>query len=120
MLEKQELYRALRQMENKYLKEPYKSKWSALRPTTGYCYVVCEVLHHYYMQDGSFPHVVKIPNGESHWFLRDRLDKVVDLTADQYDIPIPYDQGKRQMFMTKKISKRGKALAMFLGISNNP
>jgi len=106
--------RALRKMGTKYLKKDYKDKWSENNPTRGYCYVVSEVLYHYYYID-TMPYILKVGN-ENHWFLKDEDGKVMDYTADQYIFKLDYTKAKRAYFLTKEISNRGKVLANLLGV----
>jgi len=116
---KHELDDALREMGPKYLKERYRERWTPERPTTGYCYVVSEVLYHYEAPEGSKPYVVRMHDGnETHWFLKDPKGRVIDFTADQYDEPVPYDKGKPCAFLTKQLSKRGRVLADLLGLDD--
>lgn len=119
LINRQKLHDALRQMGRKYLKPLYKDRWTPKRPTIGYCYVVAEVVYHYLAPKGSRPYVMKIGENEKHWFIKTSEGGVIDLTADQFDEPIDYTQGKSQNFQTKEISKRGKMLADLLGLTKN-
>lgn len=117
MIEKEALYRALRQMGKEQLKAQYKDDWTPERPTTGYCYVVAEVLYRYGMvPKGSKPYCVRLADDDTHWFIRDPNGKVIDFTGDQFDAPIDYDMGKPRQFRTKDLSKRAKILAELLGL----
>jgi len=119
LINRQNLHDALRQMGKKHLKPKYKDKWTPERPTTGYCYVVAEVVYHYLSPKGSRPYVMKIGENETHWFIKDPSGRVIDLTADQFDEPIDYTRGKPQNFLTKDISKRGKILANLLKLTKD-
>lgn len=116
MIDKQRLYAALRQMGKELVKQPYRDQWTPERPTTGYCYVVAEVVYHYLAPKGSRPYVMKTGKKEKHWFLKDPEGRVIDLTEDQPD-ESEYSKGKPHNFLTKKISKRGKLLADLLGLT---
>ena len=109
------LHDALRKMGKKHLRPQYKDQWNPERPTTGYCYVVAEVVYHYLAPEGCRPHVMKTGENETHWFLKCPDGKVIDPTDDQFDKPVDYSQGKPQNFLTKEISKRGEILADLLG-----
>jgi hypothetical protein len=118
MIDKEKLYNALRQMGKKHLKPQYKNQWTPERPTTGYCYVVAEVVYHYLAPKGSRPYFMKTGVNETHWFIKDPDGKVIDLTADQFDDELlDYEKGKTQNFQTPQISKRGKILADLLGLT---
>jgi hypothetical protein len=117
MITKQELYNALRLMGREYLKPRYKEEWTPQSPTTGYCYIVAEVVYHYLAPKGSRPYVMKTTENDTHWFIMDPEGKVIDLTADQFIEPVDYSNAKPQNFLTKQISKRGKVLAELLGLT---
>lgn len=119
LINRQKLHDALRQMGRKYLKPQFRDQWTPDRPTTGYCYVVAEVVYHYLVPKGSQPYVMKIGENETHWFIQDPGGRVIDLTADQFDEPIDYTQGKPRNFLTKNISKRGKMLATLLELTKD-
>ena len=115
-IDRQKLHDALRRMGKKYLKPQYKDQWTPERPTTGYCYVVAEVVYHYLAPKGSRPYVMKTSENETHWFIKDPEGRVIDLTEDQFEEPVDYTKGKPQNFRWTKegISKRGKMLAQLL------
>jgi hypothetical protein len=118
LIEKEKLHDALRQMGTKYLKPPWRKEWSKERPTTGYCYVVSEVIYHYLAPKGSRPFVIKNEN-YNHWFIRDPDGSPIDQTADQFDEPVDYTLGKPHNFRTKPISNRGRVLAELLGLKKD-
>ena len=113
---RQRLHDALRQIGNRQLKPKYKDQWTPERPTTGYCYVVAEVVFHHLAPEGYRPHVMKTGSDYTHWFLKNAEGRVIDLTDDQFDYELDYSQGKPQNFMTKEISKRGQILADLLDL----
>jgi hypothetical protein len=119
LIEPQKLHDALRLMGKHYLKPQYRNQWTPQRPTTGYCYVVAEVVYHYLAPKGSRPYIIKFGKNDTHWFVKDPAGDIIDLTADQFDEPVDYSQGKPQNFMTKDISKRGKKLADLLKLAKD-
>ena len=118
MIDKEKLYDALRKMGPKYVKKQYRNRWTPERPTTGYCYIVAEVVYHYLAPKGSKPHVVRMNGDETHWCIVLPDGQIVDLTSDQYDEPVPYDKGRPHAFMTPRISKKGRILAKLLGLDD--
>ena len=46
----------------------------------------------------------------SHWFLKNKLGKIIDLTAGQLTTPVPYEKAIGKFFLTKKPSKRSRIL----------
>jgi len=114
---KERLHRALRTMGKKHLKPLYREGWTPENPTTGYCYVVAEVVYHYLAPKGSQPYVTHTGQKETHWFLRSPSGEVIDLTADQFDIPPDYEQGKRANFLTPQPSKKAKILAELMELN---
>jgi hypothetical protein len=115
MIETDKLHDALRKMGKKELKKPYRDRWTPERPTTGFCYIVAEVCYHYFAPQ-SEPHVIRMSDTETHWFLRNPDGKPIDLTKDQFDEDPPYEKGKRHAFRTKDISERAQRLALLLGL----
>jgi hypothetical protein len=79
--------------------------------TFGHCYVVSETLYHMLggKEEGWTPQRVRV-QGATHWFLRHKLGVILDLTASQFDIPVPYQQARGSGFLTKQPSKRTKKL----------
>lgn len=102
------------------LKPEWRMKWTKERPTTGYCYLVSEILYHYVFPD-TYPYVLRINDG-THWFLRSE-SKIIDLTCDQFDFSVPYQNAHRACFFKGSIettrgfiSKRAFLLSQRLGI----
>jgi hypothetical protein len=119
LIDKQKLDNALRRMGTKHLKPQFRDLWKPERPTTGYCYVVAEVVYHYLAPKGSRPYIIKFDENDTHWFVKEPSGKVIDLTADQFDVPIDYTLGKPKNFQTKDISKRGRLLANLLDLTKD-
>lgn len=66
----------------------------------GWCYVASEAL--YYLMGGKGAGLKPMQGkvGDiSHWWLVDTDGNVIDLTADQFDFPWPYEQGVGRGFM---------------------
>jgi hypothetical protein len=105
-IDKTKLHDALRQL-GPPPKNPYKDFWHPERPTTGYCYVVAEVVS-YHMKCRDILHKVfriDCGNGESHWFVRlgkEGEGEIVDLTADQSDDPFDYEKAQRRGFQRNR------------------
>jgi len=116
LIDRRKIHDALRQMGKKHLRSQYKARWTPERPTTGYCYVVAEVLYHYLAPEGYRPCVMKTGANDTHWFLKGQDGSVIDLTEDQFDELLNYSEGKPQNFMTTEISRRGAILADLLGL----
>jgi hypothetical protein len=86
----------------------------------GNCYVTCEALYHLLGGKGGglTPHTVRVGR-EVHWYLvidiRASLNvakMILDPTRSQFPpgTAIPYHQGRGRGFLTKKPSKRARAL----------
>ena len=118
LIDRQRLQTALRHMGKKHLKDQYKDRWTPDRPTTGYCYVVAEVLYHFLAPEGYQPHVMKTGGDDTHWFLKGPDGDVIDLTDDQFDYRLDYSQGKARDFTQQEISERGRMLADLLDLRN--
>jgi hypothetical protein len=76
-----------------------------------HCYVASEVIYHFLggRSAGLTPMNIK-HEGVQHWFLLCGKGMVIDVTADQFDTPVPYDQARGRGFLTKKPSKRAQIL----------
>jgi hypothetical protein len=86
----------------------------------GNCYVTCEALYHLLndaiKRNGGprrfwKPETVR-HEGDVHWYLVAPLlnNMVLDPTASQFKTPVPYHKGRGRGFLTKKPSKRARAL----------
>lgn len=86
----------------------------------GDCYPAAEVVYHAAggKKAGLTPAQVE-HEGQSHWFVRGGHGKVYDPTADQFETPVPYDEAVGRGFLTKKPSRRGKAMAREAGLRLN-
>lgn len=118
MIDRTKLYDALRQMRQRHLKDQYKNDLTPERPTTGYCYIVAEVVYHYLAPRGYSPHVMKTGDNETLWFLKNASGDIKDLTSGQFGVPPDYSKGKPQNILTKDISKRGRILAVLLKLTD--
>jgi hypothetical protein len=79
--------------------------------TFGHCYVVSETLYHMLggKEEGWTPQRVRV-QGTTHWFLKHQSGAILDLTASQFSIPVPYQQARGIGFLTKQPSKRSLKL----------
>jgi hypothetical protein len=105
------------------LKKEYKNKWNTNKPTTGYCYIVCEAIFHYVEENDIQIYYINLGKEIGvHWFLKYN-NNIIDFTANQFDFPVDYSKGKRIGFFkgkyqTKKgfISERGYQIAKILNL----
>ena len=85
---------------------------------TGHCYAATEACYHllggksnelkpHILTNKTFPEGLK--KGETHWFLKSD-DAVLDPTEKQFTMPVPYEKGRRQAFLTKSPSKRARII----------
>ncbi len=116
MIEKQKLHDALRHMGAKNVRKPYRDSWSPENPTSGYCYVVAEVVYHCLAPKDSKSYCMETEPDETHWYIVTPEGEIIDLTSDQFDYQLDYSKGHKQNFRTKSISARGKKLADLLGL----
>ena len=90
----------------------------------GNCYVTCEALYHLLggAEAGYVPHTVR-HEGAVHWYLVRARDfhlglklgtledrQVIDPTVSQFKTTPDYSKGRGRGFLTKKPSKRARAL----------
>lgn len=76
---------------------------------TGHCYVATEAAYHLLSEEDKKiykPAILKI-NGDTHWFLKNILDNtIIDITKDQFNFTLKYENSKGCGFLTKLPSKR--------------
>lgn len=48
--------------------------------------------------------------GKSHWWLVHSSGLVIDITAEQFNSPVDYEEGRGRGFLTKKPCKRSQAV----------
>lgn len=94
-------------------------------PTRGHCYIASEAvfyaarmlrirLHPYHVNMGT------PESPDTHWFLADDDDDIVDVTADQFDTPVPYHVARGCGFLTATPSIRAIILMSRAGIMFRP
>lgn len=78
-------------------------------PLAGHCYVGSEVYYHAAggKEAGLTPYTVR-HEGTVHWFLRDSTERIIDVTAAQFETPVPYDGASARGFLTAHPSKRAQ------------
>jgi hypothetical protein len=76
-------------------------------PMRGHCYVATEALYHLIggAKSGAKPMNVK-HEGDQHWFLRLQDGRIVDVTASQFESPVPYALARGRGFLTREPSRR--------------
>lgn len=78
-------------------------------PMTGHCYVASEVA--FALLGGKaagLKPVTVAHEGTIHWWIRTADGQDIDLTADQFTTPVPYEQGRCRGFLTKEPSARAR------------
>jgi hypothetical protein len=97
-----------------------KHPWKGLpNPLAGACYFASESLAAIMVDQGREVEVYTITHqGAPHWFLR--VDGwITDPTAGQFSKPVPYEQGRRIGFLTKRLSKRTRILLQHMGLDTD-
>lgn len=87
-------------------------QYQGLDPIAGHCAVASEALYHLLggKEAGWVPKQVR-HEGDSHWFLIHRGSGcLVDATADQFCVPVSYEEARGRGFQTKQPSKRAQVL----------
>lgn len=78
------------------------------RPNRGNCYYASEALYHILggKRAGWVPNVMRLPNGETHWFLRHReTHMILDPSRLQFLKDPLYENSRNTGFLTKRPSK---------------
>ena len=89
-------------LKKEYLNYPNKNNF------TGHCYVASECYYHIANENLKIYHIKH--ENSTHWFLRNDKNEIIDLTSEQFNTPVPYQNAKRGAFLTKQPSKRTKIL----------
>lgn len=84
-------------------------------PTTGHCYAASEALYHILggKKYGYKPAYGKTKNGNTHWWIIDKDENILDVTAEQFyffNTNPPYDSKTYSGFLTKQPSKRAQSI----------
>ena len=84
-------------------------------PTTGHCYAASEALYHILggKKAGYKPMYGKTKKGNSHWWIVDEDENIIDVTAEQFyfhNSTPPYENGVGSGFLTKDPSKRAQKI----------
>jgi hypothetical protein len=81
------------------------------RPYAGHCYVATEAYYHMSggASSGLKPRVLR-HEGSTHWCLARPDGELVDLTAEQFETPVPYQTGKHCPFQASTPSARAREL----------
>lgn len=91
------------------LKPRYRKLAVGKHRTFGHCYAASEALWHMLggMRSSYRPHVLRLPNKGTHWYLRHKdSGKVLDPTGKQFEKPVRYENGRCCGYLTKRPSKR--------------
>lgn len=87
-----------------------------VHPLAGHCYVASEAFYHLAGGKRAGLKPMQINHEDvSHWFIQDdyiqdKILKVIDITAAQFQKPVSYDQAVGRGFLTKNPSKRAQKL----------
>lgn len=82
-------------------------------PLAGMCYIASEALFH--LRPGKYTPKNLKHEGTQHWWLVEKeTGRVVDLTASQFETPVPYKKGVGRGFLTNQPSKRAIEIIRFL------
>ena len=80
-------------------------------PVAGHCYVASEAAFHLLGgKDAGWQPMFIRHEGAPHWFLRSPDGIVVDITAAQFEVTVPYENARRMAFLTKSPSVRARVL----------
>ena len=79
----------------------------------GHCYVATEALYHLLDDESKKiykPAILRV-NDDTHWFLKNiETNEIHDITKQQFDFDLSYENAKRSGFLTKLPSKRCQVL----------
>jgi len=103
----------LRQLIRKHLTDDLrKAPWKGSKNKfAGHCYVASEAWYH--LKGGKAAGLKPVAlrhEGASHWWIRHSDGVDVDLTVEQFNTPVPYEQGRGCGFLTRRPSQRAQIL----------
>lgn len=82
------------------------------RPCAGHCYIAVEALWH--LADGRSRRwqtvSLRLPDGNTHWWIRTPEGEVLDPTAHQFATPPDYSAGTPRGLLTRQPSRRCRVL----------
>lgn len=77
----------------------------------GFCYIASEAYFHAKGGYDAGYTVWRISHeGDTHWFLKDPDGQVVDLTAEQFESPVPHGEATKTGFLTREPSQRAQKI----------
>ena len=80
-------------------------------PYRGHCYVASEAFYHLAGGKAAGWKPVRLNlGGDVHWWLLDADNQRVDLTSEQFDFAVPYEQGIGGGFLTREPSERAQVI----------
>lgn len=85
-------------------------------PVAGHCYIASEAIYHRLGGKGAgwTPQSIQHEGGP-HWYLKNANGTIIDPTADQFETPVPYENGKGCGFLTRDPSRRAQVLLDRIG-----
>ena len=95
-------------LTNDLRKPKYRNNSNAM---AGHCYVASEAAYHMLggKEAGWTPQQIN-HEGDSHWYLKNKDGRILDLTSDQFKTSVPYDEGKGKGFLTVEPSERAQTV----------
>ena len=89
-----------------------RSAMAKTNPLFGHCYIASEALYHMAggKKSGLRPCRLKMPDNQWHWWLVDSDQRIIDLTAGQFERRPQYELGVRAAFLSKRPSARARKL----------
>ena len=105
----QKIYATMKAIASVLTPDLLKAEWRGRsdNPLFGHCAAASEALFHRLGgKAAGWKAVVIHHQGGTHWFLRHESGRIADITAGQFDVPVPYEKGRGIGFQTKQPSKR--------------
>lgn len=93
------------------LLRPAWRKLGPQRPYAGHCYAASEAAFHLLggRAAGWRAQVIRHEGG-THWYLKHDGGEILDITAEQFRTPVPYDRGRNIGFLTLAPSLRAREI----------
>jgi len=104
-----EIKSILDNLSSDLLKKEYRGNSN---PLWGHCYIATETLFHILNDEDKHntkAMTLKV-NGITHWVLKFKTGEIIDITKNQFNFSLDYNEGRCRSFLTKEPSKRTKIL----------
>lgn len=107
MIDEELIIKIIENLSPDLLKKEYR-EINKNNPMYGHCYVASEVFYH--LSEKKYRSKILKVGNITHWFLIDDSENIIDITKDQFDFSLDYNNSRNCAFLTKEPSLRAQKL----------